>query len=96
LREIREEPSFAQSVERLGGARRIDQALTSLMSGLAYHPEGFPLVGDYGLRIAKTDPTPDDDGDMIPALRLYFQIADTGTVVLRWLEEIPSDAEIDF
>jgi hypothetical protein len=96
LRQIREEPAFAQSVERLGGARRIDLALTSLMSALAFRPEGFPLVGDHGLRIAKTESIPDDDGSMIPPLRLYFQISDAGVVVLWWIEEIPGDEDITF
>ena len=96
LRTIREEPSFAQSVERLGGAERIDIALTSLMAALAFRPEGFYLVGEHGLRIAKTEATPDGEGGTIPPLRLYFQISDTGTVVLWWIEEIPRDDEIAF
>jgi hypothetical protein len=97
LRTIVEEESFRQSVERLGGARRIDKALTVLMSGLGFRPEGFPVVGDHGLRIAKTEAVSDDDaGEIIPPLRLYFQIADTGVVVLWWLEEIPSDDDLPF
>jgi hypothetical protein len=95
VRQIREQPSFAQSVEKLGGARRIDLALTTLMSALSFRPEGFPLVGDFGLRIAKTDPISVGD-DVIPALRLYFQISDTGIVILWWLEEVPLDEEFTF
>ena len=95
MRQILEQPSFAQSVERLGGARRIDLALTSLMSALSFRPEGFPLVGDFGLRIAKTDPI-GIGSDVIPPLRLYFQISDTGIVVLWWIEEVPLDDEFTF
>jgi hypothetical protein len=65
------------------------------MTALAFHPEGFPLVGDHGLRIAKTDEIPDPE-DVIPPLRLYFQVSDVGTVVLWWIEEIPIDDEIAF
>jgi hypothetical protein len=97
LREIREEDSFRQCVERLGGAYRIDRALTALMSGLAFWPEGFPLVGDHGLRIAKTEEFYDMDYKvMVPAFRLYFQIHDDGAVVLWWIERIPDeDAAFD-
>jgi hypothetical protein len=71
----------------LGGARRIDAALTALMTGLSFRPEGFPLVGPHGLRIAKTELTPSDGDDEVPGLVLYFQISDTGTVILHWIEE---------
>ena len=96
MREIREEHSFEQSVERLGGARRIDAALTTLMTALAFRPEGFPLVGDHGLRIAKTESIPLADNQTIPPLRLYFQISDAGTVILWWIEGIPREDEIAF
>jgi hypothetical protein len=97
LRPIREEPSFLQCVNRLGGAQRIDLALTSLMTALSFRPEGFPLVGDYGMRLAKTDAIFDPkQNDSVPPLRLFFQISDTGTVILWWLEEIPYDDEIPF
>jgi hypothetical protein len=82
----------------LGGARRLDLALTALMTGLAYRPEGFPLVGSHGLRVAKTESVPsgDDAGD-VPALTLYFQIADTGEVVLWWIEEtLDEDWDLPF
>jgi hypothetical protein len=65
------------------------------MTALAFRPEGFPLVGDYGLRIAKTD-TIFDGADVITPLRLYFQISEAGIVALWWLEEIPVDDEIPF
>ena len=91
-RQIKEEQSFAQCVERLGGAQRIDKALTALWSGLAFWPEGFDLVGEHGVRIAKTDEIVVDNGaDVIPRLRLYFRISDLGEVILLWIEEIPED-----
>ena len=97
LRPLIELPSFAQSVERLGGARRIDKALEVLADALARRPEGFPLVGDHGLRVARTDAIWDDAaGNVIPPLRLYFQIADRGEVLLWWIEEIPKDDELPF
>jgi hypothetical protein len=97
LRQIREEPSFRQCVNSLGGAKRIDLALTSLMTALAFRPEGFPLVGDHGLRLAKTDAIFDPkQGEFIPPLRLFFQIADVGDVVLWWIEESPDDNELPF
>ena len=65
------------------------------MSALSFRPEGFPLVGDFGLRIGKTDPIYVGD-DVIPALRLYFQISDTGMVILWWIEEVPLDEEFTF
>ena len=61
------------------------------MTALAFRPEGFPLVGDHGLRIAKTEPIldDDDDGSTIPPLRLYFQISETGTVVFGGSRRYP-------
>jgi hypothetical protein len=94
-RTLVEQPSFAQCVERLGGARRIDRALDILMDGLCRRPESFPLVGDHGLRRAKTDPIWDDDtGERIPALRLFFQIGDRAEIVLWWIEPVPEEDEL--
>lgn len=95
MRQVREEDSYARSVDALGGAKRIDAALTAVMTGISYRPEGFPLVGDTGLRIAKTVPIQFEQGT-IPALRVYFEVIDENIVVLWWIEAAPVDDEITF
>lgn len=98
MRSIIEQESFTQSLQRLGGAQKLDKVLTALYTGLGYRPEGFKDAGDSGLKIAKTDPYFDTErGEFMPQYRLYFHIMnDVGTVVLWWLEEVPDDDELPF
>lgn len=96
-RTIVEQQPFVEGVNRLGGAPRIDKALTAIMGVIAYRPEVLPLIGRIGWRLIKTDPYVDiDTGEQIPALRVYFQLSDAGDVWLWWIEEMPHDDEIPF
>jgi len=97
-RSIIEEKSFEQSVAKLGGAQKLDAVLTAFYTGLVYRPEGFPLAGDSGLRIAKTESYFDlETGELFPPYRLYFFImSDSGNVHLIWIEEIPDEDELPF
>lgn len=67
--------------------------MTAVMTGLSFRPEGFPLVDDTGLRVAKTVPVQFSE-EAIPALRVYFNILDENVVVLWWVEALPVDDEI--
>lgn len=89
LRTLIEENSFQEAVKKLGGYKKIDKALTAFVGPLARRPEGFPLVPGTNERLAKTKAVFDGD-EKIPALRLWFTIIDENTILLRWIEEIPT------
>lgn len=89
-RKIIEEPSFERSAEALGGSELVDRALEAILDGLRLRPEGFDLVpGYHPLRIAKTKRVERRKGGNIPPLRVWFVIADDGTVLLKYVETIP-------
>lgn len=73
------QPSFTKAVARLGGYRRIDIALESVMNGLEMDPAGFEIIrdGTNSARWAKTKAIPG-----IPALVLTFVIGPDSNVYL--------------
>jgi hypothetical protein len=89
LRELREEQSFKESVELLGGSGKIDSALSSILEALSHRPEGFDLVpGWEPIRVAKTVAF-SWEGEEVPPLRLWFVIHDEDTVCLLYVEPMP-------
>lgn len=96
LRELIDEPSYEASVEALGGARAVDEALAPIIDGLCRAPEGFDLIPGHGqLRLAKTRRITRRTGHHIPAVGLWFYIHDDGTVRKLHVEELVADEQLD-
>lgn len=84
-REIVETEEFRAAVEKLGGARFVDEALSTIMDGLMRNPYGFPKwesdLGFLSFRWARTTRI-----GLIPPLVFIFRI-EKGTVYLEHVEE---------
>lgn len=92
MRTLVENETYTQSVNRLGGARRLDNLLELLTCSIAEKAEVFPKVpGFKGLRIAKTDKV--SWKPSIKRLKLFFRILDENRVELLWISEFGDEAE---
>ncbi|WP_419826698.1 hypothetical protein [Sphingomonas sp.] len=84
MRRIVEDPQFTEQVRQLGGARRIDVALDTIMDGLMRDPEGFARFDSehFSFRYAKTVLI-----GKIAALTVVFVLDQDGNVFLKQIEE---------
>ena len=97
LRTLIEEDSFKVGVEKLGGARSVDEALAAVVDSLTLRPEAWPTIPRYGqMRLAKTDRVQREEGYDIPALSVWFYIHDEGTVRLMYVEEREEGDDLPF
>lgn len=85
MRNIISTSYFDEQVERLGGARAIDEALSPFMNGLTINPYGFDkFENDHtSFRFVKTKET-----TFTPALVIVFTIDENRNVVLEHIEAI--------
>ncbi len=83
-REIVGTEEFAAAVEKLGGHRAVDEALSTIMDGLYRNPFGFEHfeTPPFSFRYARTKKI-----GFVPPLVVIFRIDDTGTVYLENIEE---------
>jgi len=82
-RTIREEPSFRECVERLGGGwKRTDDILGNLRWKLSRDPVAY----SFQLANRTTRVTFTEQLGSAPALRVFFWL-EGDTVVLAWMEE---------
>ena len=89
--ELREEQSFSQCVESLGGYARVDNAITGLIEALRIDPQDDPVVeGMKDVRLCMTGQLGD-----CPAMRWWYRIDhDAEAIDLLYAEAIgDSDAE---
>jgi hypothetical protein len=84
--QIIETADFAEAVGRLGGHRFVDIALSTIYSGLARNPYGFPKwdspIPGLSFRYARTKRI-----GYVPPLVVIFRIAPPETVFLEHVEE---------
>lgn len=85
-REIVETKEFTAAVEKLGGARFVDEALSTIMEALVRNPYAFPkwesdldFLSFRWVRTNRIGP--------IPPLVFIFRIEKGGTVYLEHVEE---------
>lgn len=76
---------FTEQVNRAGGARIVDEALSPILDALMRNPYGFPKEeNDWtSFRYARTEAIPGKLG----ALTVIFTIDDHKNVVLEWFDE---------
>lgn len=87
MRTIREGPRFRQQCMELGlTIRRLDEVLIAATWAVARHAEQLPLIPNTTLRVVLTAPFPD-----VPALQIYFRIADEDYVDFEWIETVQED-----
>lgn len=85
-RELSESQEFTKQCEKLGRIEDIDSALRILLNRIATVPERFPFVPEHEpIRLAKTDES-GVGGKKIPPLRLWFEVIDENTVLLKAIE----------
>jgi hypothetical protein len=81
-------PEFDAQVEKLGGARAIDEALSPLIEALSQNPYGFELfeTDGFSFRWLKTRETV-----WTPPFYIIFTIDpdDHNNVILQHIEELP-------
>jgi hypothetical protein len=93
LHEIREEASYAECVERLGGYEYIDEFTGHLRWRLARDPVGQSFaVPNRRVRLTFTEELRED----VPVMRVILQILDSGLVSLRWIENVDDAPPIGF
>ena len=85
-RQIIETDAFKAAVEKIGGYRFVDEALSTIMDGLMRNPFGFHRFecqfSQLSFRYARTKRI-----GTVPALVVVFTIAEDGTVHLEHIEE---------
>jgi hypothetical protein len=85
-RQIVETDAFKAAVERVGGHRFVDEALSTIMDGLMRNPKGFHRFecqfDAFSFRYARTKRI-----GPVPPLVVIFIIAEDGTVYLEHIEE---------
>jgi len=81
---IIETEEFRASVERVGGYRAVDEALSTIMDGLYRNPHGFEHFENppFSFRYARTKKI-----GFMPPVVVIFRITDDGTVYLEHIEE---------
>ena len=86
MRDVIEAPEFANGVERLGGHRLIDEALSPIIDALSNNPYGFvKFENDWtSFRYARTQPI----AGRLPALVIVFTIDKNKDVVSEWIDRI--------
>ena len=85
MRQIIWSAEFAAQVEKAGGARLVDEALSPIIDGLMRNPYGFhKYENDFtSFRYAKTEALHGKLG----ALTIIFTIDEEKNVVLQWYDE---------
>lgn len=83
-REIVETADFKVAVEKLGGHRWVDEALSTIMDGLMRNPYGFHLFESehVSFRYARTKRI-----GPVPPLVVVFTISPDETIYLEYIEE---------
>ena len=83
-RQIIETKAFTQAVEKVGGARIVDEALNTIHEALRLKPYAFEKCESdhFSFRYAKTKRI-----GFVPPLVVVFTIAEDGTVYLEHVEE---------
>ena len=86
-RQVLETHWFTEQLGTLGDIRRLDEALAPVQLILTENAEVFPLVRGYRrIRLAKTRAVGD-----VPALNVWFMIEDPDSVLLLYVEPVPSE-----
>jgi len=85
MRQIIWSDEFSAQVEKAGGARLVDEALTPIIDGLMRNPYGFQKYeNDFvSFRYAKVEALQNGLG----SLTVIFIIDEDRNVVLQWFEE---------
>jgi hypothetical protein len=85
MRSIIWSDDFSEQVEKAGGARLIDEALSPIVDGLMRNPYGFArFENDFvSFRYAKTEAI----FGKLGALTIIFTIDKERNVVLQWYDE---------
>ena len=85
MRQIIWSDEFTAQVEKAGGARLVDEALSPILDGLWRNPYGFrKFENDFvSFRYAKTEAL----AGKLGALTVVFTIDKEKNVVLQWYEE---------
>ena len=87
-RELIESEEYQDQLEKLGGARALDNPLRGVLWSLAVNPEVWPLVPGYKrIRLAYTEPEITPRG-VIAGLRVWFEILDSHQVLLQYLDVV--------
>jgi hypothetical protein len=87
-RHLVQTPHFVETLAILGGAQRIDEAISSVEAFLRWLADEEPIVrGTKGLRMIPTTPVTMRDGTMVPGLEIWFAIVENdSTVELREID----------
>lgn len=85
MRQIIWSAEFSEQVEKAGGFRLVDEALSPIIDGLMRNPYGFPkFENDFvSFRYARTEALHGKLG----ALTIIFTIEKDRSVVLQWYDE---------
>jgi hypothetical protein len=93
-RTIREEKSFSECVQRLGGPGYVDELIGHLKWRLSRDPisYSFQVSPRLRTRVAFTE----ELGDSVPVMRVFLTVEDDELVSLLWIEQVDDAAPFGF
>lgn len=93
-RTIREEKSFSECVEQLGGHGRVDELIGHLKWRLARDPISFSFQVSPNRRTRQA--FTEDLADSVPVMRVFFSVEDDELVSLLWIEDADDAPPLGF
>jgi hypothetical protein len=88
MRTIRESQRYTEQCQELGDIKRLDEVLVGVCWAVVSDPEHFDLVPQTDIRWF-----PVDEISGIPALRIYFRVADDEYIDFLRIERIEDDPD---